>query len=902
MPKRLSLFIVTLLLLGLFSALFPASSIAADPLPGPVQRTVDRTDVPVVSGQVKRSWTWGPYFESRTEPYKETPGGARQVYYFDKGRLEINNPAADPNNEFYATSGLLVRELITGQVQVGDIDLENREPADVVLAGDNPPLVPDAPTYASLKELVSFDGSWKASDMTGQIAGYTLKKGGLVDNTMAPFSQVKYAQYDSVTGHNIADVFLNFMNSSGPILQNGRLVNAPLYNPLYVFGRPISEAYWAKVTVAGKEQFVLVQAFERRLLTYTPQNPAEFQVEMGNLGRAYFQWRYSQAGPVPAADPATPVFNETPALALYNQTQNNMNGIKYLRLETTNNSQLAQVDEYAAPNKLRETIYGSYNGQAAYEVYVYIESREYYALFVNGKQQGQWVYVDTSTPLRWPSFSTLSPNDATVNFILGEDTKVGTEAAKSLLNTQVDLPGTTTTQNWLISAVTGVLLQRNSVSTLGNSSSTQVLRYLNYNKPIAIDAPPGAVPYQPGATSTRAGFTPFAETAGDTISPFEIFKQATRPVYAEGEIVVKFRDPQAGMQALSAGGFSAQASALDGDLAVMKFDPAVAQSALAWLKANPLVEYAEPNYLYYSEVVVEPNDGGYGQQYHLKSMKAPRAWSISTGSDVVVAVVDSGTDTSHPDLQPNVIGSFDFVDGKYPNDGPDGHGTLVAGITTAVGNNGQNGAGVAWKSKLLTFRVLGVDGGRATDVARGVREATDKGAKVINMSLGSSSNSQTLSDAVKYAIGKGVIVIAAAGNQSSNRTYYPASYPGVISVAATGKQGLPASFSNYGSTITVTAPGVGICGTIRLNQFGCSQGTSFSSPAVAGVVTLMLSVNPYLTRDQVKAILIATATPAPGKQVGQFDERYGYGSVNAFLAVRAAATNQYFLLPQGIRE
>ncbi|MEI7555678.1 S8 family peptidase [Candidatus Chlorohelix sp.] len=909
MIKKLSLSWVVIMMLSIFTTLFPTASYAELPnLSVPVQKIVDRTDALVASGAVKRSWTWGNYFETKSEPYKESPGGARQVFYFDKGRLEINNPATDPNNDFYATSGLLVRELITGQTQLGDSDLQAREPADVVLAGDNPPLIADSPTYASLKELVSFDGSWKSNDMTGKVAGATLKKGGQVDNSLAPFSQVKYVQYDNATGHNIADVFQKFMDSSGQVVVNGKTVTAPLYNPLYVFGHPISEAYWVKVTVAGKEQSVLIQAFERRLLTYTPNNPPEFQVEMGNLGRAYFQWRYSAAQPVPAADPLPEAPQDTPGLQLYNQYTRSMNSVRSLRLERRVNNQLTQVDEFVKPNKQRTTIYGTYQGQPAYELDIQIESRIYFNLFVNNKQLGTWQYVDLIAPLRWPNYPQLSLNDNSFDFKIGQDTKVGNEASKTLINTGIQLDGSQQERTRLISAVTGVLLQRNTVSKLGNATSTEALSYLNYNQPIAIDPPQGAIPYTGLSVSSplaRNQFVPSSIGADDTTSLYQKVSLYTRPLAAPGEVVVKFKEPQISVQAIQSDFMSGYAlsDVAQGDIwTTIKLDPAAVPGALERLNADPRVIYAEPAYYYYTDAVVAPNDAGYNQQYNLKAIKVPRAWSISTGGDVTVAVLDSGVDTIHPDLAPNIAGTFDFVDGSSPKADPNGHGTVVSGIITATGNNGQFGAGVAWKSKLLAVRVMGANGsGRNEDIAKGIRSAADNGARIINMSLGGSTDSKVLREAVQYAIDKGVIVIASSGNSGNDNPNYPAAYPGVISVAAVGKLGTPAYFSSYGSAITITAPGVGICSTIRLNNFGCEDGTSFSAPIIAGVVTLMLAVNPTLTRDQVKAILIATAVPAPGRGVGEFDYQYGYGTVNAYAAVRAVATNQFFNLPPGIR-
>lgn len=907
--RRVGLFLSVIMLLSFFTAFIPTDSqaVTLPPLPAPVKKIVDRTDVPVYGGQTKRSWTWGEYFASQNEPYAESPGGNRAVYYFDKGRLEVTNPGSDQNNDFYATSGLLLKELITGQAQLGDATFQEREPADVVLAGDNPPVIADAPTYASLRELVSFDGSWKSNDMTGKLVQTTLKKGGKVDNFFAG-STVKYASYDAATGHNVVDVFQNFMISTGPVLENGKTVNAPLYNPLYIFGHPISEGYWARVTVAGKDQYVLVQAFERRLLTYTPGNPAAFQVEMGNLGRAYLQWRNNQPGPVPAADPQPPVPTSYPALDLYNQTANNMNSVKSVKIDQFVNGKLFKTIENQAPNAKRETNYiKTSTGKNATVVDIFIENRIFEGVFIEGKQFGSWVFIDVPAPFRFPNYKAITPNDDSVNLQFAPNGSIKGEVTKSLFTEYTDLDGSKAGVIIAVSEKTGVRLQLVTLNDFGNGAViNQTSNYNEYNKPIKIDAPSGAVPYTGFSTSPGDLVVPSLKNnrLSDSADAHQLFQKYSKPSAVPGEIVVKFRDSQTSVQSLnsSLNEFGLQSAKLDGNLGVFKVSPESVQGAIARLSLDARVEYAEPNYLYQLQDVVEPNDPGYQQEYHLKAVKAPRAWSISTGSDVTVAVLDSGIDENHPDLKDNLAGNFDMLDGDNPPGDVEGHGTLVSGTITGAGSNGQFGSGVAWKSKLLMYRVCGLDGCANAPIARGIRAATDAGAKVINISLGGPSDSKTVREAVAYARSKGVVLVVSAGNAGNDVPEYPAAYPGVISVAATGKAGTPSSFTSFGNTVTLTSPGVSICGTIRTGKFGCANGTSFSAPTVTGAVVLLLSVNPNLTPDQVKAYLTTTATPAPGKNPGEFDPKYGYGTLNVFAALRAAATNQFPALPAGIRE
>jgi hypothetical protein len=204
--------------------------------------------------------------------------------------MEINNPNGNRQDPFFVTNGLLVKELISGQLQTGDNRFESRSPADIGVAGD----IDDksGPTYQTLHDLTGPTGQ-----TSGQITA-TLNRGGKVGNGPADFAKynARSVYFVPETGHNIAPPFWDFLNQTGPVYNaDGNLVLAKLFDPLfYATGFPTTEAYWARVKVGGTVRDVLVQAFERRVLTYTPANPAGFQVEMGNVGRHYHLWRYGE--------------------------------------------------------------------------------------------------------------------------------------------------------------------------------------------------------------------------------------------------------------------------------------------------------------------------------------------------------------------------------------------------------------------------------------------------------------------------------------------------------------------------------------------------------------------------------------------------------------------------------
>ena len=285
----------------------PPATPIPNPSVDPIERTWSRTDKPVADQRVNRTWMWGPEaFTEESEGYADAPAGQRDVVYFDKSRMEINDPRKDPSDPWYVTNGLLVVELVTGNLQTGDNEHQPRWPAEVNVAGD----ANDAtgPTYATFGGLRNATPAPSGSSITQRV-----NRSGSVwtDGALAGYG-VTAGPYISETKHTIAEPFWAFMNSSGLIYENGSFSNDALFEPwFYATGFPITEAYWANVKVGGIYQDVLMQCFERRCLTYTPGNSDGWKVEAGNVGRHYYTWRYVDTGPVTPMPTATPTATAT---------------------------------------------------------------------------------------------------------------------------------------------------------------------------------------------------------------------------------------------------------------------------------------------------------------------------------------------------------------------------------------------------------------------------------------------------------------------------------------------------------------------------------------------------------------------------------------------------------------
>ncbi len=390
-PLRVALLVM--LVCSIFTgAIGSAPPASANPFSNPsFRQNWQQADYPVAIGAVTRGFTWGPDpFFSTTEPYAESPDGQRQVEYLDKARMEITRPDFNPYNPYYVTNGLLVKEMVSGQLQQGDFSFKQKYPAyDVPVAGDPLVVNPDAPTYASFFALNSFyktqpnqppasttslglhvsvdtqginsaladtpvvtttsgittpasttpgvstspstsvsvtpspstpvpsapatpgtvspGGSAnvpdsigyglleKQPDRTNEQVITTLSRNGQVglNNLLGAVDGANYVYWERTLGHNIPRIFWDFLNQSGPVYNGKGLVNGKIVDWVQTMGYPISDAYWVRTNVAGIARDVLVQLYERRILTYTPSNPAGYLVEMGNVGRHYYNWRYN---------------------------------------------------------------------------------------------------------------------------------------------------------------------------------------------------------------------------------------------------------------------------------------------------------------------------------------------------------------------------------------------------------------------------------------------------------------------------------------------------------------------------------------------------------------------------------------------------------------------------------
>ncbi len=303
------LFVVVALLTGLLQAVpgQAAGIIFNEPGFASVWNRVDKP-VEEIAG-LGRGYTWGPLAPGASSTSVEQYNGKpRKVQYFDKARMEINDPGGNPNDLFFVTTGLLVKELVSGQRQDGDQTFVMLQPSTIQVAGDSNEGGGNAvaPTYASFHDLVSPDRGQDAAP--GSLIARRIDAAGQLA-TFGPPEEHTLAAYDSLSRHNVADVFVNFGNARGTVWDGQRFGQASIFydQPLYILGRPLTEPYWTRAVVGGTERDVMVQLFERRVLTYTPANPDGFKVEMGNVGQHYFRWRYGSVGCDNQPTPPTPL-------------------------------------------------------------------------------------------------------------------------------------------------------------------------------------------------------------------------------------------------------------------------------------------------------------------------------------------------------------------------------------------------------------------------------------------------------------------------------------------------------------------------------------------------------------------------------------------------------------------
>jgi len=347
-------------------------------------------------------------------------------------------------------------------------------------------------------------------------------------------------------------------------------------------------------------------------------------------------------------------------------------------------------------------------------------------------------------------------------------------------------------------------------------------------------------------TALAAGAAPSAIAAPDAVP---------------GQLLVTYGDgvSAAAQAAIEAGvGASIVRTIPELGVHVLRVPDAAADRVVDALSHNPAVTFAERDHI--AQATSTPNDYWWPSEWSPVKTNAPTAWNTTTGSaSVVVAVLDSGVDTTQPDLQSKLVAGRDIVNNDADPTDDNGHGTMTAGIVGAASNNGIGVASYCWGCAVMPVKVLGADGtGSYSNIAAGITWAADNGARVINLSLGGTTDSSTLHSAVTYAHDKGVVLVAAAGNSGTTAYNYPAAFPEVVSVAGTDSTDVLYSWSNYGSWVKVAAPGMNY--TVgRSGWYGQFGGTSSASPVVAGIAGLVASAAPAATTAQIEQAITSSA-------------------------------------------
>lgn len=327
------------------------------------------------------------------------------------------------------------------------------------------------------------------------------------------------------------------------------------------------------------------------------------------------------------------------------------------------------------------------------------------------------------------------------------------------------------------------------------------------------------------------------------------------------------------------------------------------------LELLPDIQYAEPDYIAYA--CSKPNDYYFSYQYYILNegqnycpplnrigkpgadTKVVDAWDREKGSEnIIIAIVDTGVYLQHEDLKDKIIGGYDFVNNDSDPSDDHWHGTHVAGIAGASTNNGIGIAGVCWNAKIMPVKVLDSSGsGYYSWIADGIEWAVNRGAKVINLSLGGSSSSFVLEEAVNYAFEKGVVCVAAAGNDRDERVLYPAAYKNCIAVGATNDRDEDSGWHSKGPEVDVSAPGEYIFSTFNpkyqnLNaNYAWATGTSMATPIVSGLAGLIYSKNPSISVGDLMNLIKYTCDDVNSSIFRGVDEFLGYGRVNAKTAI-----------------
>ncbi len=321
------------------------------------------------------------------------------------------------------------------------------------------------------------------------------------------------------------------------------------------------------------------------------------------------------------------------------------------------------------------------------------------------------------------------------------------------------------------------------------------------------------------------------------------------------------------------------------DVAVLEVPANAASHVQDALSRTGLFNFVEPDGI--ASAMLTPNDPDFASQWHLNTIQAASAWGLTTGAtSIPIAVIDSGIESTHPDLSLKVLAGWSFLTGTSNTSDTMGHGTAVSGTAAASTDNSTGVAGVAWSNPLMPLVVVDSTGYASySNIASAITYAADHGARVINISIAGASASSTLQSAVDYAWNKGLVVVAAAGNSSSSSPNYPAACNNVIAVSATTSSDTLSSYSNFGTWIDLSAPGDSILTTTTGASYGAWQGTSFASPIVAGVAALVFGERPALSNSALVSLLEQNSDQVGGVGYSQY---FGWGRINAYRAVSAA--------------
>lgn len=372
---------------------------------------------------------------------------------------------------------------------------------------------------------------------------------------------------------------------------------------------------------------------------------------------------------------------------------------------------------------------------------------------------------------------------------------------------------------------------------------------------------------------TALALSQAATQPAETSEPPRIMPAISAEDLAAEQIIIRYK-PNADLEALrqqyDALGAGKQDELVNLRMNVIKVPKLARAAVIKALSSNPNIEFVEADSVQ-SVDVTTPNDPEYSQQWAWTKTQTNLAWDTAKGSpDMVVAVIDSGINFDHPEFAGKTVAGIDYVNNDNDPTDDNKHGTAVSGVIAALTNNGVGVASGCWNCRIMPVKVMGNDGkGATSNIVKGIQYAADKGAKIINMSIGGSGTSAAQESAIKYAAGKGAVLVASAGNNGNDEPQRPAIYPETISVAATDQADKLTSYSSFGPHIDIAAPGQARTAAHDGPTYITINGTSFSAPTVSAIIGLLWSAVPNATPAQLRDAIQTTTEPCcEGKIAG----------------------------------